>query len=404
MLKVYFHLKFTKNPQRKESQICARLTYQQQTASISTGQYISKERWDLTNKLRNVLKLEKEKIIRTSLDILYLNIEKKCNEIISSGSPVSLVNLKNALKGRNIVASIIEILETHIKFFKKKVNITERSKASLQKYIRSKDLIAVFIQKEYNKPDVLWNKISSSFIYKLESFIKYESTFKGRTGIKNNSTVKYMRMYKTACNYALKIELINKNPFSIYDGKIIEKDAVYLSQKELNTIQFKKINSERLEKTRDIFIFCCYTGYAPIDALSLTDDNITADNNNDLWIKTVRAKTSINSNVPILSPVQEIIDKYKDLQTGLIPRISNQKMNKYLKEIAVMCRINKKLTWYTARHTFATTVTLGNGVRIENVSSMMGHTNILQTQHYAKILDINVKEDMNKVIEKYKSL
>jgi hypothetical protein len=298
MLKVYFHLKSAKNTQRKDSLICARLSYQQQTASISTGQYISKERWNSTNKLRNVLKLEKEKIIRNSLDILHVSIEKKFNEIISSGSPVSLVNLKNALKGRNTVASILEILETHIKYFKKKVSIAERSKASLQKYIRSKDLIAIFIQKEYNKPDILWNKISSSFIYKLESFIKYESTFKGRTGIKNNSTVKYIRMYKTACNYALKMELINKNPFSLYDGKIIVKDVVYLSQKELNSIQFKKITLERLEKIRDIFIFCCYTGYAPIDALSLTGDNLIADSNSDLWIKTVRAKTSINSNVP----------------------------------------------------------------------------------------------------------
>jgi site-specific recombinase XerD len=116
---------------------------------------------------------------------------------------------------------------------------------------------------------------------------------------------------------------------------------------------------------------------------------------------TARAKTSISSNVPILPPVQQIIDKYKGRQTGLIPSISNQKMNQYLKELALICKINKKLTWYTARHTFATTVTLGNGVRIENVSAMMGHSSILQTQHYAKILDSSVKEDMLKLITKY---
>ncbi|WP_264536655.1 site-specific integrase [Flavobacterium sp. N1736] len=106
---------------------------------------------------------------------------------------------------------------------------------------------------------------------------------------------------------------------------------------------------------------------------------------------------------PLLHPAHKIINKYSQQQLTLLPPLSNQKMNEYLKEIAVLCGIKKKLTWYAARHTFATTVTLGNGVRIENVSSMMGHTNILQTQHYAKVLDANIKEDMNKVIEKYKN-
>lgn len=404
MLKVYFYLKSRKDQEEKESLICARLSYQQQTTALSTGKYISKERWNFTNKLRNVLKLEKEKIIRQSLDLLHLSIDKKFNKIILSGNPVSLKNLKKDLKGIKTptAISIIDIMETYINYFKKKVSISERSKASLQKYSRSRDLIRVFIQNEYNKTDIASSKISSSFIYKLESFLKFESSFKNRTGIKNNSVVKYIRMYKTACNFALKMDLINKNPFNVYDGKIIEKDAVYLSQRELNAIQLKKIKLKRLQKIRDIFIFCCYTGYAPIDALSLTADNLITDNNNFSWIMTTRAKTSTSSNVPILPPVQEIIDRYKGMQTGLIPSISNQKMNQYLKELALMCKINKKLTWYTARHTFATTVTLGNGVRIENVSSMMGHSNILQTQHYAKILDRNVKKDMLKLIKKYR--
>lgn len=210
-----------------------------------------------------------------------------------------------------------------------------------------------------------------------------------------------MRMYKTAFNYTIKMGRINKNPFDIYDGKLNIKNAVYLTQEELNIIETKKINIQRLEKVKDIFLFCCYTGYARIDASGLTGANLIIDNNDDHWIRTNRTKTSIRSNVPILPPAQKIIKKYKGQQSGLIPQISNQKMNEYLKELAALCKIDKNLTWYVARHTFATTVTLGNGVKIENVSSMMGHTNILQTQHYAKVLDLNVKEDMSKLIEKY---
>lgn len=151
MLKVYFYLKSIRGQEEKESLICARLNYRQQTTALSTGKYISKERWNLTNRLRNVLKLEKEKIIRRSLDLLHLSIDKKFNEMILSGNPVSLADLKNDLKGIKTRAaiSIIEILEAYINYFTKKVSISERSKASLQKYSRSKDLIKVFMQIHY---------------------------------------------------------------------------------------------------------------------------------------------------------------------------------------------------------------------------------------------------------------
>lgn len=126
------------------------------------------------------------------------------------------------------------------------------------------------------------------------------------------------------------------------------------------------------------------------------------DSNGNLWIMTSRAKTAIRANVPVLHTVEKIISKYKNQQKGFIPKISNQKMNAYLKEIADICGINKHVTWYVARHTFATTVTLGNGVRLENVSSMMGHRNTKQTQHYAKVLDANIMEDIEKLKYKFR--
>jgi integrase len=195
--------------------------------------------------------------------------------------------------------------------------------------------------------------------------------------------------------------LLDKNPFMVYDGKLNVKDATFLTQHELNAIEEKLIGNERLQKVRDIFLFSCYTGYAPVDACALTKDNLYEDSSHDLWILTHRAKTAIKANVPVLPPVLKIITKYENQQEGLIPKISNQKMNAYLKEIADICNINKHLTWYVARHTFATTVALGNGVRIENLSAMMGHTNIKQTQHYAKVMDVNVKENMDKLKKRF---
>jgi len=405
MLKIIFYLKAGKVNKKGESPIFARITYNQKSTTMATGKSILKERWQFTNNLRNVLKIEKEKVIKHSLDLFQLNIEKKINELTKESLEVSLELLKNEITGKTDTktkkVSIVEILDKHNKYFKRKVNGDERSKASFQKYERSKELIINFMKKQYKIEDLPANEISSAFIYNLEAFLKYESNFKGRIGIKNNSVVKYMRMYKTCCNHGIKMGLIDKNPFDIYTGKLNIKDAVFLSQQELDRIENKKFSIERLEKVKDIFLFSCYTGYAPVDALNLTSSNIFQDNNDDFWIMTNRAKTAIKANVPLLPPALKIIEKYKSQQIGLIPQISNQKMNAYLKEIGDLCGISKKLTWYVARHTFATTVTLANGVRMENVSSMLGHTNIKQTQHYAKVLDANVMEDMSKLKLKF---
>jgi integrase len=407
MLKVIFYQKSDKVDKNGESPIFARLSFNNQRISISTGKSIPKERWLFTNNLRNVLRLEKEKVIKNSLDLFQLNAEKKFNELFRIDSEVSLELLKEELSGKKNSkkngtnqTTIIEILDKYIKYFRRKVATGERSSASLQKYERSKELLLNFMKNNYGTNEIPALEIKSSFVYKLEEFLKYESNFKGKIGIKNNSVVKYMKMYKTACNYSIKMDLIVKNPFHIYDGKLSIKDAVFLTQQELNTIENKIFSVNRLERVKDIFLFCCYTGYAPVDAIDLTFDNLFEDGNGNLWIMTSRAKTAIRANVPVLPPTLDIINKYKDQQDGLIPQISNQKMNAYLKEIADVCGITKHLTWYVSRHTFATTVTLGNGIRLENVSAMMGHTNIKQTQHYAKVLDVNIMNDMNKLKEK----
>jgi site-specific recombinase XerD len=160
------------------------------------------------------------------------------------------------------------------------------------------------------------------------------------------------------------------------------------------------LKNERLSQVRYIFLFSCFTGLAYIDTQKLTQDNINIGLDGNKWIYTKRQKTKTTSNIPLLSKAEEIIERYKDhpacLNSGrLLPVLSNQKMNAYLKEIADLCDINKELTYHIARHTFATTITLSNGVPIESVSKMLGHKNIKTTQHYAKILDKKVSEDMS---------
>jgi integrase len=170
-------------------------------------------------------------------------------------------------------------------------------------------------------------------------------------------------------------------------------------EEELNRIMNKTFVGARLNHVMDIFLFCCYTGLAYADVLKLTKEHITTGVDGEKWIWTNRQKTDSATRVPLLPHAQEILDWYQNnpecLNKGrLLPVLSNQKMNSYLKEIADACGITKKMTFHTARHTFATTVTLTNGVPIETVSKMLGHRNLKTTQHYAKILDLKVSEDM----------
>lgn len=150
---------------------------------------------------------------------------------------------------------------------------------------------------------------------------------------------------------------------------------------------------------RDIFLFSCFTGLAYIDVKNLTISNISFGIYSEKWIFTHRQKTESASNIPILPVTQMIIDKYENhpqcINEGkLLPILSNQKMNAYLKEIAAVCEIEKELTFQMARHTFATTVTLSNGVPIESVSRMLAHKDLRTTQHYAKVIDRKLSDDM----------
>ncbi len=405
MIKTFFYLKTDKQNNEGESPIYAKIKLGEKSTTLRTGKFISKERWEFTNKLRNKLRLNNEKSCRIALNLLEAKIETTFFELVKVNPNTTPIEVKNKLIGKSNTLENIDILslfKKHNEHFKRKFESGERSKASLQKYNRAKDLLANYIKIKYSKSSYNTNHIDNQFVYNLENFLKYESSFKSKVGIGHNSVVKYFQCFKTVCKFGIKRNLIKTNPFLIYDEKLIIKDAIFLTKDELESIENKHFSTERLNRVKDIFLFSCFTSYAPVDVENLTKSNLIKDSDGFYWIKTNRAKTKIKSNVPVLPPVKRIIDKYANLDTDrLLPKISNQKINEYLKEIADLCQINKKLTHYVARHTFATTVTLGNGVSIENVSSMMGHTKISMTQHYAKVLDSNVKKDMEKLKRKF---
>ena len=168
----------------------------------------------------------------------------------------------------------------------------------------------------------------------------------------------------------------------------------------------KQFHAERLNTVKDIFLFSCYTGLAYADVKKLKQSDVVTGVDGKRWLAYRRQKTDTTAKIPLLPPAIRLMEKYFDHpetmeSKRLLPVLSNQKMNAYLKEIADICGISKTLTYHIARHTFATTITLSNGVPIETVSKMLGHRNLRTTQHYAKILDKKISEDMEKLKEKY---
>ena len=212
-----------------------------------------------------------------------------------------------------------------------------------------------------------------------------------------------MQFFKRIILIARNNGILIGDPFANYKIRLEKVDRGYLSEDEIKIILKKKMVSERLEQVRDVFIFSCFSGLAYVDVANLKEDNIRKSFDGNLWIITKRQKTNTDVNVPLLDIPKMILEQYKGkLPDGkVLPIISNQKLNAYLKEIADVCGIKKNLTFHCLRHTFATTTTLAKGVPIETVSKMLGHTNIETTQIYARITNNKISNDMQGLDKKF---
>lgn len=259
-----------------------------------------------------------------------------------------------------------------------------------QKYERMYRRVVEFMKVKYNITDIPLREIKLSFITDLEFFLRTEYKYS------QNTTYKCMKFFKQVINKAIRAGLIFVDPFNGYKISTERVDRGFLTEDELEKMMSKNFASARLNQVRDIFIFACFTGLAYIDLAHLRVDNIQKMFDGRWWIVTHRQKTNTKVMVPLLPPAMKILKKYEGEFTDgkLLPIITNQKLNCYLKEIADICGINKNITFHLARHTFATTMTLGKGVPIESVSKMLGHTNIQTTQIYARITNDKISKDM----------
>ncbi len=278
---------------------------------------------------------------------------------------------------------------------------------TMRHYKTSQNYLMEYIQKEYKSDDIFLKDLNYGFVIGFESFLRTYKPKHYQPEIGNNTIMKHIQRLRKMIRMAFHMEWIEKDPFVKFKPKLIKKERDFLTQSELESLESLSCSVSRLTNVKDLFLFSCYTGISYGDIMLLTKKNIEEGEDGNLWIITSRKKTSTPVKVPLLPQALGIIEKYdKERRTSitgtLLPVISNQKINSYLKEIAYLCKIKKHLTFHMARHTFATTVTLSNGVPLETVSKLLGHTKLTTTQIYARVIEKKVSEDMNELMLKMK--
>ena len=274
-------------------------------------------------------------------------------------------------------------------------------KSTLVKYKSTEKHLIEFLKWRNNGCDVLLVDLRIEFVGHFEYYLQAER------GLSINSSGKMIKNLKKVIRDCVDKDWVDKDPFLRFKVKHTDPKIPHLSSEELKALEEKKIVIERLDIIRDIFLFSCYTGFAYIDVANLTTDHIKNGIDGRKWLIKCRQKTGISERVPILPPAMRIIKKYKGHSksknsTKLLPIPSNQKVNAYLKELADICGITTQITFHIARHTFASTVTLENGVPIDSVSKMLGHRSIKTTQIYAKVSDKKISQDTKQLFKTFR--
>lgn len=396
---LHFYAKSTKANANGLLPIYVRLTVDGKRLEFSTKKFVEKSKW--SSELAKMKGTNEEaRSINSYLDLMKSKVLDAQMEFLHRNETLSIESFKSKLLGtEDRQRMLVPIFKDHNNKIKELVG-KEYAPGTLERYTTSLKHTIEFMEWKYNVSDIDIIKIDHAFI------TDYEFWLRSVRNCANNTAVKYIKNFSKIIKICLANDWLDKNPFANYKSKVKEVERVYLTENEIQSIIEKDFKTERLSLVRDIFLFSCFTGLAYIDVKNLTKSHISYGIDGEQWIFTHRQKTESASKIPILPVTQMIIDKYENHpqclnEDKLLPILSNQKMNAYLKEIAAVCEIEKELTFHIARHTFATTVTLTNGVPIESVSKMLGHKSLRTTQHYAKVLDRKVSDDMKILRDKF---
>lgn len=363
--------------------------------SFSTGKQIAIEKWDKT-KQQVKGKDQETQNLNNYLKAIKAKLYQKEAELLERGFIITAQILYDAyfdkvesLKER----SLFEVFEEYNQEQEKLVG-NGVSKATHWVSVYTIRLLREFVQQKYKREDLYLRELNLNFIQSFHSFLRIDK------GMAQNSSTKHLKLLKKIINLSVANSYMAFNPFSTYKVEREPVDIDFLDEEELRKIINFDTPLPRLERAKDMFLFGCFTGLSYIDIKTLTPEHFEKDNTGRIWIKKRRVKTGVLSRIPLLPIAKLILDKYKGGEK-LLPIQDPADINKYLKDIAILCGINKRICFHTSRHTFASTVTLANNISLEVVSKMLGHTNTRMTAHYAKLIDKCIGEQMDKLMDTF---
>lgn len=392
---IIFLIRKTRLTKRGEAPIQMRITANGRFIELNTQRKIEPANWN-QKKERATGKTPAHQEINRYLEWLRTRAYEIQKELFDQNGYAEPVFIKEYLQGKhNTCKMFFEVFEEHNEQMSLLIG-KEYNEITLRRYRLCLRYFKEMLSKDTKVEDIPIKNVTGELVRKFEAFLKIERQ------CAQNTVIRYMKCMKKITNLALANGWITTNPFA--SVKFKEKKVIrdFLTINELNMLKDKEFEIPRLEMVRDVFLFCCFTGLAFIDVYNLKREHIIEDAKGRKWIHKQRQKTDVEFFVPLLELPLALIEKYKDhpscKHTGkVLPVFANQKMNSYIKEIADFCGIKKHLTMHIARYTFATTVTLANNIKLENVSKMLGHTTTRMTEHYAHVLNESLANDMDKI-------
>ena len=392
---VYFSLRESKQNKKGLSPIEVSITTNGKRIYFSTGKHVPATDW---NKEKQAVKgkSEEAQLINGYLIQLRNKIYQKEIELLQKGYLITAELLKEAITDKVEALNektLLDVLNKHNTERKAMVGKTV-APATYWVFEYTGRLFKEFIQKKYERKDLYLRKINLGFIQGFHAYLL------GEKKMGQNSCTKHLKFLKKLLNLAVANSYISYNPVNAYKVEREPVEIDFLDEEELRKIINFDTPLPRLERAKDMFLFGCFTGLSYIDIKTLTPEHFEKDSAGRIWIKKRRVKTGVLSRIPLLPIAKLILDKYKGGEK-LLPIQDPADINKYLKDIAILCGINKRICFHTSRHTFASTVTLANNISLEVVSKMLGHTNTRMTAHYAKLIDKCIGEQMDKLMDTF---
>jgi len=392
---IQFVISLPKQQKNDQATVFARISVNGRRCEISLKKKVNPQNWDEAKGKARGTKDEIRKL-NEHIERVRTLIADGYHELVQQKKVVTVDAVKSLFIGADDnEITLIKLGEYHNTEMKDKL-----ADGTMKNYYTTQKYIAKFLKDKYHRNDISLAELNYKFILDFETFLSKHQPKDHQKPLHNNGIMKHIERLCKMVNMAVTMDWLTKDPFAKYKQHFDKVERFYLTKEELSAIEKKKFTIERLQVVKDLFLFSCYTGLAYIDTMNLTAGNIVKGIDGNDWLITSRQKTDTDVRIPLLPQAEELIKKYQDHPKAvnhgtLFPVISNQKTNAYLKEIADLCNINKAITFHIARHTFATTVTLSNGVPIESVSKMLGHTTIRSTQVYAKVVEQKLSEDMH---------